>query len=94
MSTSDRVLLQGAALGTMVGQLTYGKRQFESLDATIRQLIPIVHDAMNNFLPLVDADAAAFKQYMVAVRLCIRLGYHVTRGSEITVFWAVTRVVW
>jgi hypothetical protein len=53
-----------------------------------------VHDAMNNFLPLVDADAAAFKQYMVAVRLCIRLGYHVTRGSEITVFWAVTRVVW
>jgi glutamate formiminotransferase/formiminotetrahydrofolate cyclodeaminase len=57
--------LQGAALGTMVGQMTYGKRQFESLDATIRQLIPIVHDAMNKLLPLVDADAAAFKQYMV-----------------------------
>jgi glutamate formiminotransferase/formiminotetrahydrofolate cyclodeaminase len=57
--------LQGAALGTMVGQLTYGKRQFESVDGTMRQLIPILHTAMNNFLPLTDADTAAFNQYMV-----------------------------
>jgi len=57
--------LQGAALGTMVGQLTYGKRQFESVDGTVRQLIPILHRAMNNFLPLTDADTAAFNQYMV-----------------------------
>jgi formiminotetrahydrofolate cyclodeaminase len=56
---------QGAALGTMVGQLTYGKRQFESVDGTMRQLIPIVHRAMNNFLPLTDADTTAFNQYMV-----------------------------
>jgi glutamate formiminotransferase/formiminotetrahydrofolate cyclodeaminase len=57
--------LQGAALGTMVGQLSYGKRQFESLDATMRQLIPTLHGAMNNFLPFTDADTAAFNQYMV-----------------------------
>jgi len=57
--------LQGAALGTMVGQLSYGKRQFESVEGTMRQLIPILHRAMNNFLPLTDADTAAFNQYMV-----------------------------
>jgi glutamate formiminotransferase/formiminotetrahydrofolate cyclodeaminase len=57
--------LQGAALATMVGQLSYGKRQFECVDGTMRQLIPILHRATNNFLPLTDADTAAFNQYMV-----------------------------
>ncbi|KAJ4443724.1 hypothetical protein ANN_05448 [Periplaneta americana] len=57
-------LNQGAALGTMVGQMTYGKRQFESLDSTMRELIPIMHRAMSNFVPLIDADTAAFNQYM------------------------------
>lgn len=59
----------GAALATMVGQMTYGKRQFESLDATIRQLLPIVHHAMKKLLPFVDADTTAFKQYMEALKL-------------------------
>lgn len=62
---------QGAALGTMVGQMTYGRRQFESLDCTMRQLIPIMHRAMNDFLPFTDADAAAFSQYMVTPRACL-----------------------
>jgi glutamate formiminotransferase/formiminotetrahydrofolate cyclodeaminase len=57
--------LQGAALGTMFGQLSYGKRQFESVDGTMRQLIPILYRAVDNFLPLTDADTAAFNQYMV-----------------------------
>jgi glutamate formiminotransferase/formiminotetrahydrofolate cyclodeaminase len=49
----------------MVGQLSYGKRQFESLDGTMRQLITVLHTAMNDFLPLTDADTDAFNQYMV-----------------------------
>ena len=57
--------LQGAALGTMVGQLSYGKRQFESLDGRMRELIPVLHKAMNDLLPLVDADTEAFNHYMV-----------------------------
>jgi glutamate formiminotransferase/formiminotetrahydrofolate cyclodeaminase len=57
----------------MVGQMTYGKRQFESVDGTIRQLIPIVHGAMIDLLPFIDADTAAFKQYMVGARLCTGL---------------------
>jgi hypothetical protein len=79
-------LLQGAALASMVGQMTYGKRQFESHDVTIRQLIPIVHAAMNNLLLLVDADTAAFKQYMVSVRF--EAFTAVTMMND--VFWDVT----
>lgn len=56
---------QGAALGAMVGQMTYGKRQFDSLDSIMRRLIPPFHQAMNELLVMVDADSKAFSRYMV-----------------------------
>lgn len=56
---------QGAALGAMVGQMTYGKRQFENLDSVMRRLIPPFHQAMTELLDMVDADATAFSSYMV-----------------------------
>ena len=49
----------------MVGQMTYGKRQFEAVDVTIRQLLPTLHDAMINSIPMIDADTDAFNDYMV-----------------------------
>lgn len=57
--------LQGAALGAMVGQMTYGKRQFEDLDSVMRRLIPPFHQAMNELLLMVEADSSAFNSYMV-----------------------------
>lgn len=57
--------LQGAALGCMVGQMTYGKRQFESLDGVMRELIPPFYHALGDLLDLVDADSNAFSSYMV-----------------------------
>ena len=57
--------LQGAALGAMVGQMTYGKRQFEGLDAAMRHLIPPFHRALQDLLLPVDADSYAFTSYMV-----------------------------
>lgn len=60
------VVSQGAALGAMVGQMTYGKRQFENLDGVMRQLIPPFHQAMNELLDMVDADSSAFNAYMVS----------------------------
>lgn len=59
-------VLQGAALGAMVGQMTYGKRQFENLDGVMRRLIPPFHQAMNELLLMVDADSSAFNSYMVS----------------------------
>lgn len=58
-------VVQGAALGAMVGQMTYGKRQFENLDGVMRRLIPPFHQAMNDLLFMVDADSSAFNGYMV-----------------------------
>ena len=49
----------------MVGQMTYGKRQFEGLDGAMRGLIPPFHQAVQDLLLLVDADSSAFTSYMV-----------------------------
>uniref|UniRef100_A0AAR2LY14 Formimidoyltransferase-cyclodeaminase n=1 Tax=Pygocentrus nattereri TaxID=42514 RepID=A0AAR2LY14_PYGNA len=62
-------LCQGAALGCMVGQMTYGKRQFEALDGVMRKLIPPFHQAMNDLLLTVDADSTAFNSYMAALKM-------------------------
>lgn len=60
-------VLKGAALGAMIGQMTYGKRQFENLDTVMRRLIPPFHQAMNELLQMVDADSSAFNSYMVSL---------------------------
>lgn len=57
--------LQGAALGCMVGLMSYGKRQFEELDPIMRKLIPPFHQAMDELVAMVDADSRAFSSYMV-----------------------------
>lgn len=56
---------QGAALGCMVGLMSYGKRQFEELDPIMRKLIPPFHQAMDELVAMVDADSQAFSSYMV-----------------------------
>uniref|UniRef100_A0A7N8WT59 Formimidoyltransferase-cyclodeaminase n=1 Tax=Mastacembelus armatus TaxID=205130 RepID=A0A7N8WT59_9TELE len=68
-SVSAAIAALGAALGTMVGQMTYGKRQFENLDPVMRRLIPPFHQAMNDLLHMVDADSTAFNSYMAALKL-------------------------
>jgi len=59
----------GCALSTMVGQMTYGKKQFEQLDDSIRPLLPPLHQAMVSAIPMIDADTDAFTEYMSAVKL-------------------------
>ncbi|KAK7877786.1 hypothetical protein WMY93_031546 [Mugilogobius chulae] len=68
-SVSAAVAAMGAALGSMVGQMSYGKRQFESLDSTMRRLIPPFHQNMRLFCELVDQDAHAFSSYMAALKM-------------------------
>lgn len=59
---------QGAALASMAGLMTYGRRQFEHLDATVRRLIPPFHAAAAELTALVDADARAFQAYLVGAQ--------------------------
>ncbi|KFP49671.1 Formimidoyltransferase-cyclodeaminase [Cathartes aura] len=58
---------QGAALGCMVGLMSYGKRQFEELDPIMRKLIPPFHQAMDELVAMVGAHA--FSSYMEAMKL-------------------------
>jgi glutamate formiminotransferase/formiminotetrahydrofolate cyclodeaminase len=68
-SASALIAALGAALGTMVGWVTYGKRKFEDKDAVMRRLIPPLHEAMEALIPLVDADTQAFADYLAALGL-------------------------
>lgn len=68
-SVSALLAALGCGLGAMVGKLTYGKRQWESLDTTMRSIIPPLHAAMLDTLPMVDADTEAFNDYMAAMKL-------------------------
>jgi glutamate formiminotransferase/formiminotetrahydrofolate cyclodeaminase len=66
-SVAALVASLGAALGTMVGWLTYGKRKFEAQDTAMRRLLPPLHAAMEGLLPLVDEDTRAFDAYLAAL---------------------------
>eukprot|EP00093_Oithona_nana_P014865 14865.XXX_972284_975935_1 [CDS] Oithona nana genome sequencing. len=61
--------LPGSGLAAMVGQLTYGKRQWETLDGEMRQLIPIFHLACQEMSGYIDEDTNAFNDYMTALKL-------------------------
>jgi len=46
----------------MVGFLTFGNKKFRHLDTQMRKLL---EPTMKELIPFVDADAAAFNDYMV-----------------------------
>lgn len=50
----------------MVGFLTYGNKKFYELDSKMRELIPPLYKAMKDLMQFVDADAAAYSEYMVS----------------------------
>ncbi len=68
-SASAAMAAMGAALGAMVAKLTYGVRKFEAVDHDMRRVIPPLHDAMQGLIPMIDADTAAFSDYMDGVRM-------------------------
>jgi glutamate formiminotransferase/formiminotetrahydrofolate cyclodeaminase len=66
-STAALVASLGAGLGAMMGWMTYGKRRFEEQDAAMRRLIAPLYQAMQELLPMIDADTSAFGDYMAAL---------------------------
>lgn len=68
-SVSAAIAAMGAGLGAMVGNLTYGVRKFESVDAQMRKNIPPLHEAAARLIPMIDADTTAFNDFMEALRL-------------------------
>ncbi len=68
-SAAALMAAMGAALGTMVGQLTFGRRKFESVDTHMRKALPHLHAAMKALLPMIDADTDAFRHYVAAAAM-------------------------
>ncbi len=68
-SVSALIASLGAALGAMVGWMTYGNKKFAHLDSKIRKLIPPLHNKMKELIPLIDADTNAFTDYMTAMKM-------------------------
>ena len=68
-SASAAMASIGTALGAMVAKLTYGVRKFESVDPQMRRVIPVLHDAVQGLIPMIDADTKAFEGYMEGVRM-------------------------
>lgn len=68
-SVAAAVAAMGSALSCMVGQMTYGKRQWERYDSQMRRIIPIMHETMKELLFVIDADTSAFNDYMAALKL-------------------------
>mgnify|MGYP000857556914 CR=1 FL=1 len=66
-SVSALMASLGAALGAMVGWLTYGRRKYEHLDAVMRENIPPLVELQEELLRAIDRDAAAFEDYMTAL---------------------------
>ncbi|XP_041056208.1 formimidoyltransferase-cyclodeaminase [Carcharodon carcharias] len=68
-SVTAAVAAMGAALGSMVGLMTYGKRQFDHLDGQMRRLITAFHRTMKELITMVDDDSNAFNSYMAALKM-------------------------
>jgi glutamate formiminotransferase/formiminotetrahydrofolate cyclodeaminase len=68
-SASAAMAAVGAALGAMVAKLTYGVRKFEAVDQEMRRVIPVLHQAVQHLIPMIDADTAAFGDVMAGVRM-------------------------
>lgn len=68
-SAAAAIAAIGAALGTMVAQLTYGIRKFEAVDKEMRAVLPKLFETYKSLIPMIDKDTQAFDGYMEAMRL-------------------------
>ncbi len=68
-SASAAIAAIGAGLGSMVAKLTLGVRKFEDQDAKMRELVPPLHQAANDLIPMIDKDTEAFNDFVEALRL-------------------------
>lgn len=68
-SVSALIASLGAALGAMMGWMSFGSKKFEHLDKDMRRLIPPLHENMKKLIPMIDADTDAFNDYMSAMKL-------------------------
>ncbi|MGD8834045.1 MAG: glutamate formimidoyltransferase [Desulfobacteraceae bacterium] len=68
-SVSAAIAALGIGLGAMTAKLTYGVRKFEDVDGVMRSAIPPLDRLCRELIPLIDADANAFNDYMEGLKM-------------------------
>ncbi|XP_063688136.1 formimidoyltransferase-cyclodeaminase-like isoform X2 [Bolinopsis microptera] len=68
-SVSALVTALGLALGQMTGWMTYGSKKHDSAEKTVTSILPVLHKTIDQITPLIDADAMAFSNYLVAQKM-------------------------
>ncbi|EDO45893.1 predicted protein [Nematostella vectensis] len=68
-SAAAAIAAIGAALGTMVGFMSYGNKKYDNLDPLMRSLIPSLRQAMLDLTEMVDKDTNAFNDFMQARKM-------------------------
>lgn len=68
-SASAAMAAIGTGLGAMVAKLTQGVRKFESSEAQMRAVIPVLHHLTLSLIPMIDRDTSAFNEYMEGLRM-------------------------
>lgn len=59
----------GVGLCSMVANLTYGVRKFETVQPQMEKVIPLLHGVTQQLIPMIDADTSAFNEYMEGLRM-------------------------
>jgi len=53
----------------MTGWMTYGSKKHDSAEKTVTSILPVLHKTIDQITPLIDADAMAFSNYLVAQKM-------------------------
>jgi len=68
-SVSAAVASMGAALGCMVGQLSYGKKKWEEIEEIVRKNLKLLHKCCMNLIPMIDEDCCSFNEFFQALKM-------------------------
>ena len=53
----------------MTGWMTYGSKKHDTAEKTVTTVLPVIHKTIEQITPLIDADAMAFSNYLVAQKM-------------------------
>jgi formiminotetrahydrofolate cyclodeaminase len=49
--------------------MTYGSKKHDTAEKTVTSVLPVLHKTIDQITPLIDADAMAFSNYLVAQKM-------------------------
>ena len=53
----------------MTGWMTWGNKKHEGCESSVTSVLPSLHKTIEQMMPLIDADAMAFNNYLLAQKM-------------------------